>query len=226
MNSTRVTNFALGKYNNFQARTDGVFTSTDTSPDVTDGVLFYTNNATPTTITDFDLRPTSQTPGEYEGKKIVVVFLDTNTRLAKSSALKVPDGVTYHDAGDVASFIYHGSAWYQTSESKNKTVDVLTKTLVSGNTYNLIVNKDTVNYALATTMVNMSVRSISGGYLGQEINVFNVSVGTGILYIMSDGNINMSSAQVIISPTAGAAKFICVSSSPVIWNLVNAIVGN
>jgi len=223
--ATRLTNLAFGKYMNFYASSNGVFASGDTSPDVTGGTLFYTNNATATKIAHFDLQANSQTPGCYEGKVINVIFLDSKTTIAKSTAVKVSDDVIPYGAGDAAGFVYHGSAWYQIFDSRNKTANANTKTLASGNTYNLVVNNDTSIYALATTMVGLTVRSISGGYVGQEITLMNVSAGTGVVYVMTDGNIRINTAQVVIPATDGALKLVCVSSSPVIWNVVNSVAG-
>jgi len=223
--ATRLTNLAFGKYMNFYASSNGVFVSGDTSPDVTGGTLFYTNNTSATSIAHFDLQKNSQTPGCYEGKIINVVFLDSMTKIVKSTAVKVANDLVEYGIGDVAGFVYHGSAWYQMFGSTNKTTNNETKTLASGNTYNLIVNNETERYALATTNVGLTVRSISGGYVGQEIMLMNVSVGTGVVYVMTDGNIRMTTAQVIIPVTDGALKLVCVSSAPTIWHVINDVTG-
>lgn len=211
--------YAIGKYNNFFARTDGAFGIDDTTPDVTNGRLFYSVNTGSTAITYFDVTGNDATnnSGRFQGKIIDVVFLDTVTKLRKSSLMQVSDDTNNFGLRDSIQLMMHNSAWIELSRSSNRIGNALTKTLVSGNTYNLIVNNDTINYVIATTMLGLTIRSISGGYVGQEINIMCNSVGTGNLWVMTDGNIFMSTAQVVIAPTANVLKLVCVSSSPVLW---------
>ena len=94
MGDTRFKNgLALGSYNNFYATTAGVFAQADTTPDVTDGVLFYSNNTSNTTITHFDLTVVGggagSNAGAFEGKVIKVIFLDNSTGLANTGNLKL-----------------------------------------------------------------------------------------------------------------------------------------
>ena len=78
MGDTRLTNFALGKYANFYSTSANVFAQNDTTPDVTNGVLFFSNNTTSTVITNFDLTGfgAGSQSQQFEGKLIKVVFLD------------------------------------------------------------------------------------------------------------------------------------------------------
>ena len=90
MGDFRIYNLALGRQNNFFARTDNVFSQSDTTPDVTNGIVWFSNNTSNTTITGFDLSSTSQAgnnAGNFEGKVIRVFFLDGSTRLANAAPL-------------------------------------------------------------------------------------------------------------------------------------------
>lgn len=120
---------AIGKQNNFLAGiagqkgylagTQGLFGQGDTTPDVTNGCLFYANNSGATTITDFDLsspRGGGQ-PGLYEGKEIKVWFLDTNTRLARSNRLVLSGTDGLQGLNNAIDLIYHNSAWYETNRN-------------------------------------------------------------------------------------------------------------
>lgn len=119
---------AVGRENNFYtgiagqkgylAGTDGLLAQGNSTPDVTNGYLFYTNNTGNTTIRDFILSHPAQANGNiaglFEGKKIFVWFLDGSTRLAYSTSGPIigvgTDGL--QGANSVAEFIYHTSSWY------------------------------------------------------------------------------------------------------------------
>ena len=53
-NPSRFYSLALGKLDNFKARTDGLIAQADTTPDVLMYSLLYANNSANVSITDFD----------------------------------------------------------------------------------------------------------------------------------------------------------------------------
>jgi len=116
---------AYGRQNNFYSSliaggTAGLFAQGNTAPDVTLNTLFYSNNTGNTTITNFTLRHPAEGNGNlaplFEGKRIMVMFLDGSTRLAFSTSGPIigsgTDGLqgvnTYFEA------TYHTSSWYIT----------------------------------------------------------------------------------------------------------------
>jgi len=120
---------AYGPYNNFFARTDNVFAQADTTPDVTNGNLFFTNNTTNTTITNFDLTLTGggagSNAGAFEGKEIKVFFIDDSTRLVNGGRLTLAGSNGLQGPNNNITLIYHNSSWIETGRSYNQS-DVIT----------------------------------------------------------------------------------------------------
>lgn len=223
MGDTRFKNgLALGPYANFFIRTDNLFSENDTTPDVTNGSLFYSNNTTATAISTFDLTVpgggASSNASQFEGKVINVVFLDNLTSATRSTGLQTTDlQNTPFGANSVASFIYHNSAWVELYRSNNNPeVSSVLKTSVTGST-GLAVSGNTITIVHTATAANTSINSISGGYLGQLLTIINAGSSGITLKIRSDGNIKMSTAQLVLANTGDSARLVCVGTSPVTW---------
>lgn len=221
---------AYGRQNNFYAGiagqkgylagTDGLLGQGDTTPDVTNGVLFYTNNSGATSITDFELtspRGAAQV-GLFEGKAIKVVFLDSNTTVSGPRILLSNSDNTFNRNGYL-ELLFHGSAWIETGRS---------------NIYNQMVNLNiaasqglNTNYVasivLQVTGAAPVIQSFSGGYLGQRLLVINNNSSAAIS-ISTAGNIVAPSLQlnttgiITIVPSGGVAEF--VKSTATQWAIV------
>src|SRR3990167_9507866 len=150
MGDTRFTSLALGKYNNFAANTAGLFSENDTTPDVTNGVLFYSNNTTTTTITHFDLSVpgggAGSNAGAFEGKVIKVIFIDSNTRLVNGGNLRLASSNGLQGPNNTIEMLYHNSAWTEFSRSYNQS-NVITFSSAAWLTAtgNPVMNADTGN---------------------------------------------------------------------------------
>lgn len=193
---------ALGPVGNFQSRTDNLFTSLDTTPDVTYGNLFYTNNASATSITHFDLSGSNVT-SERQGKAIKVLLLDGNTTLVNSSVLRLADAQDVTPAaGAVFDFLYVNSAWYETKRSYN-TSNILA---VDSTTFVSSVGDLTINPGIKQLIVTVqansvfTLRRLLGGSLGQQVSIFAAN-STAILAANSAG----ATGSFVTGSSAGAA---------------------
>ena len=136
---------ALGKYNNFFATTSNVFSESDVTPDVTLGSLFFSNNTSNTTITNFDVTGfgAGSQAGQFEGKVIEVVFLDGSTRLANASPLILAGSNGLQGANNSIRLAYHNSSWIELNRSYNAS-NVISVDSTTWNTINnIFINSST-----------------------------------------------------------------------------------
>lgn len=192
---------AYGNYGNFQARTDGLFSNTDTTPDVSLGYLWYADVGNTASITYFDGLLTGGVNGVEEGKEIKVLFLGTGTTLVDSAILNLAGGHNWTpDIGDVGVFIHHSSAWYEVGRTSagNAVLSVTSSNLGAAAAPRLnIRNTTTVVQALAVASSLMTLHAMPGGYDGQTVTI--VAVGSQVTFItnsaaLTDGFITTSSA--------------------------------
>lgn len=192
---------AYGRQNNFytiwQGKTDGLFAQGDTSPDVTKGYLFYSNNSGATTITDFDLSHPSGTSaaisGLYEGKSIVVFFLDSNTTVAGSRVYLNGTDNTFN-RNSILELVYHNSGWYEMNRSNVYSVQKPAN--IAGN---MSLDANYVSsYLLQVTGGSPVVLSISNGVVGQRLVLMNGN-SSATIAISTAGNIVFSTS----APTVG-----------------------
>ena len=170
---------AYGPVGNFQARTDNLFASTDATPDVSDGNLFYSNNASATSITHFDLSG-QNVLSEHQGKEIRVVFLDANTTLVAGAQLRTAEGQNIPvPALAVFDFLYVNSAWVETYHSYNttNTITIGSNTIAAGGLIN--INPAVTHVLLLTgASSSMTLQGMPGGYTGQRVTL--VSIGSSV----------------------------------------------
>lgn len=206
--------FARGPMNNFFVRTDNLFTSGDATPDVTLGNLWYTNNTSALVITDFDLSDVASggsVAPKYEGKEITIFFTDNNTTIANNSRVILSTSAQTFAASQNLSLLYHNSAWIETARSRNNTTgDVQTFTATGTASYTVTDVKLAI---LVTTAASTSVRSLSGGTVGQTIALFaNVTNGITI-QIDTGGNLYIPGTSTIVMNASGAYTFTKVDAS-------------
>ncbi len=225
MGDTRFKNgLAYGPYGNFFATTANVFGQADTTPDVTDGNLFFSNNTTTTIITHFDLQapPGDTSPTyhqRYQGKVIKVVFLDDSTGLANAGRLTLSGSNNLQGANNSAEFLYHNSAWIEfnrsynnskviTTESKN-----LTGSVVSLGTGAVSVKGDVRTIRLiATAGSDCILRQAIDGYQGQVITLVAVGASDALIIVNSASNIDGTFAT---TTSTGAVQFRLMSSGAI-----------
>lgn len=210
MGESRFTNLALGKYNNFFATTANVFAEADTTPDVTNGVLFFSNNTTNTVITHFDLTSTSQAgnnAGAFEGKVIKVVFLDDSTGLANAANLKLASSDGLQGANNAIELVYHNSAWIEFSRSVNQTgmLSATSADLGAAGTVNA-KGRDVVTL-VSSAGSQPTLRLATNGYQGQILRV--VCAGSTCSIVVNSAANN----AFILSSSAGGTSITMANSS-------------
>lgn len=233
MGDTRIRyGLAFGKQNNFYsgisgqkgylAGTDGLFAQASTGPDVTTGVLFYTNNSAATTINRFELSHPSvgygNLAGLYEGKTIKIIFLDSNTTVAGSAIYLASSDNTFNSQGYL-ELLYHGSAWYETTRSNPKNFVTIAAAGSSSFNTNFV---DTIY--ITGTATPVVITSLSGGVVGQRI-VLTSNSGNIVYQINTNGNIVLANTSAVslagATTPAGGACIMLQKTTATTWSPVN-----
>lgn len=196
-NPSRFYSFALGKFRNFQARTDGLIAQADTTPDVALNSLLYANNSAGVTISYFD--------NGAEGQVIHVINLGSDLsfngaqlRLTDSSNLAVNDCI---------SFINSNSAWYELSRSHAGSLDTIS--IAHGTSSPDVKNAAVVffNGSGAQTVI-----AFSNATVGQRVVFWNngpsaITINTSAIVSNSAGNYVLTSSQAISAVFSGTRFF-------------------
>ena len=180
---------AYGKYGNFQARTDNLFASTDATPNISQGYLFWTNNASATSITYFD-GATNGLINPEEGQEIKVICLDNNTTFVNSNQLRLREGANIPaPTGSSWDFIYHNSTWFETYRSYN-TAGVLaleSANVAAGGV--ITINPAVTAVTLLTGASSaMNIQRMDGGYTGQLVTV--IGIGSSVTLTTNSAGAN------------------------------------
>ena len=164
--------FAWGKYGNFSNRTDNLIASTDATPDISGGSLFWTNNASATSITYLDGK-TNGLINPEEGQEVRIGVLDANTTFVDGAQFRLRDGVnTPATPGSFWHFVYHSSAWYETYRSYNTAGFIQALSGALGTTGLLTINPAVTAVTLLTgASSSMTLRGMPGGYNGQRVTL-------------------------------------------------------
>jgi hypothetical protein len=160
MSDTRFYSLALGKYNNFKAKTDGLIAQADTTPDVSMWSLLYANNSAAVTITDFD--------GGEEGKIIHLINLGSDLTLTRGTELLVADSSVLVK-NDSITLINHNTAWYELTRSHIATQGVITAGVTDS-----APSVKNASVLIFNNPATMSIVGLSDGYLGQTLTVVNI----------------------------------------------------
>src|SRR3990167_1933715 len=233
---------AFGPYNNFFATSSNILPEGDTTPDVTNGNLFFSNNSTNTTITHFDLTVTGggagSNAGAFEGKEIKVFFLDDSTRLVNGGRLSLAGSNGLQGPNNNITLIYHNSSWLETGRSYNLS-DVITfssagwltangNPVMNASTGNVNVTgrgKHIVIKHLAEASSAIALRRLVGGEEGMHATVIAVGGSHSLVIVNSD-----ASDTFISTSSAGATQFRLVSSAAILfvynnrrWHEVTAV---
>ena len=210
--------FAWGKYGNFYNRTDNLIASLDATPDISGGSLFWTNNASATTITYFDGKSNGLINPE-EGQEITVGVIDGNTTFGNSAQLRLSQGANVTaTAGSFWSFLYHNSSWYQTAPASLNTAGAINGPAQGflqarsgdlGTTGLLTITPFTsVIGNVAGTSSSMTIRGMPGGYDGQRVTFINQ--GSSVTFITNSAG---ATDSFVVSTVAGVSAIVTGSVS-------------
>ncbi len=195
-NVSRFYSLALGKFRNFNARTDGLISESLATPDVALWSLLYANNSSTVVITNL-------TNG-CEGQIVQLInlgsslsFNGSNFYLTDSSDLAKNDNIT---------FINHNNVWYETGRSHSASLSVkYTSELGADNQAPDVTNAKVlvINNSGATVLAGLS-----GGYVGQILTIVNVK-----------SNVTLSHNALLLNADTGGVGFIITVSGAV--SLIN-----
>ena len=191
-NVSRFYSLALGKYKNFNARTDGLISEGATTPSVAQWSLLYANNSSTYVITNL-------TDG-CEGQIVQLInlgsslsFNGSNFYLTDSSDLAKNDNIT---------FINHSNVWYETGRSHSAAIDTkFSAELGADNQAPDITNTKVlvINNSGATV-----IAGLSGGYVGQVLTIVNIL-----------SNVTLSHNALLLNQATGGVGFVLTVSGVV-----------
>ena len=201
--------FALGKQG-AAAYASGalLFPYDDSTPDVTDGSFFLTNNTGATTISYFDVRgPGGLVSLDHQGKRITIIANDNLTTIGRGGQLHLSDTGAALTTGQTVTFVYYNSAWYEESATQlgRETVKSIT---VAGAA--LAPNVAGARFLIVTNTAASTIVGLSGGFIGQEVVVMKnpLAVGTALI-IQGAANLFLAGTTAFTMNESGVYRFYC-----------------
>src|SRR3990167_6811926 len=191
-NVSRFYSLALGKFKNFQTKTDGLIGEGAAIPDVSANSLLYANNSSTIVITNL-------TNGS-EGQLVKIInlgsslsFNGSNFYLSDSSNLAKNDNIT---------FISHNNVWYEEGRAHSGQLSVrYASELGADNQAPDITNASVlvINNSGATILAGLS-----GGYIGQGGTLVNIKSA-----------VTLSHNACILNQGSGGVGYILLASGAV-----------
>jgi hypothetical protein len=197
MGISRFYSIAFGREKNFNARTDGLISAGDTTPDVSLYSLLYANTAGMLNVSYFD--------NAQEGQLVHLINLGAGIVNIAGAQMVVKDSANL-STSDSITMINHNSSWYEVSRSHNVSTENIT-TAAQTNSAPSVKNAAVL---VLTSTAPLLIKGISGGYEGQRITIVKVN---------SCYNTLSNGLAVFISGTAG--NFVMNPSSTIAATLYN-----
>lgn len=202
---------ALGFVNHFNYRgeTAGNITGS-TTPNVTLGGLFYTNNTAALTLTNFLLDDTANRLTNYEGKRIRVFFLDTATQIANAGSLFLQGTNNLIGANNNIELMFSRGSWFETDRVNINRTEVNSFVLTGASSLNM----DGVRVALLnnTGSATIAISALSGGQVGQDVTF--MLVGSNPVRILGNiANIFTANTNAFLVNASGAYRVIKFDNS-------------
>ena len=181
---------AKGFVNNFNYRgTTANNISGQTTPNVTLGELFYTNNTGIVTITNFILDDTANRLVNYEGKLITVFCIDSATQFANAGALFLT-GTGNLNGNASIDFLHSRGSWFELRRSVVTRNEQVTARV--GTAAGVTIDNGTKVINFQSTSAQSPLKAISGGYVGQVVTILSpaaLNSGGITITVMTGGNI-------------------------------------
>jgi hypothetical protein len=201
---------ALGFVNHFNYRgTTAGDISGSSTPNVTIGELFYTNNTGSVTLTDFTLDDTANRSANYEGKLINVIFLDTATQIANGGTLYLQGSDNLAGSNHGLTLMYSRGNWYEISRWKDNQNGGIQSFTGAGTTS---INVNDVDHIMFNGTAATVLQAFSGGQVGQYISISHRTNGV-TLTVNTAGNILIAATNAVVIRNNDAWNFIKVSGS-------------
>lgn len=181
----------------------------DTTPDVSTGVLFYTNNTSATAISDFDVLGSGGINGDaqHQGKVITIFFRDSNTTITPSSAVQTVGGGSAMPAGTISEFLLHDGTWYEQSRLTPSASGAAQTVAVGGTVAPSVAGVEVLilNVTAAATLVGFS-----GGVVGQRVIVMKNLASAGTALTVTGGtDLYLSGTGSFVASASAAYHFVC-----------------
>lgn len=196
-----------------------LFRAGDTTPDVSLGSFFLTQNTSATVIRYFDGVLAGGLTGIEEGKVIVIRFGDDFTTLVPGSQMLLASSGNTMTSGGTISLIHFNSAWTELARTRGATDNffVPAVTAVAGT---FSVNVDRRTYLLLNASAAGAVLvSFSGGDIGQTVYVIPGSTNSSQLYSQtSTGNTLLAATNALVMNNSGVYQFVKISDNQ--WRFV------
>lgn len=212
----------------YEQCTAGLLAQGSTAPDISFGSLFYTNNTGNTTITNFvqtqigragsnlasgQVDTTGPVP---EGKIIRVFFLDNSTQIANAGNIVMTSSDNGLGANSIIEFMGSNGKWWQIGSVSRPNANGGINTFSIGTATS--INGSGINLAFVTgTATPVQVKAISGGQVGQIINLVGLGSSGISAYAMTGGNINIVGTNMYLIPNSGYLQFIKINNT--LWNM-------
>ena len=202
---------ALGFVNQFNYRntTAGDITAL-TTPNVTLGGLFYTNNTGVVTITNFVLDDTANRLVNYEGKIIRVFTIDSATQFANAGPIFLTNTGNLSANGSI-DFMFSRGNWFEVGRNvvtRNPWVSASAGTAAS-----ITIDNGTKLIIFTGVSATQQIKAISGGYQGQLVTLTADNTGGIVSVVMTGGNIVFPGTNMFALVTNNAIQLQKIGSS-------------
>ena len=203
---------ALGQYGPAHAVSGGMlFPANDTTPDVSSGSFFLTNNATATAITYFDVvSQGGQVSLLHNGKMVTLLINDNNTTIANAGRIFMEGTNAALTSGTIAEFIYYNSAWYLTNLSENFRSDVQDVT-VNGTGAPSIADARLLILTGSGGSTSV-ITGLSGGYPGQVVSITKIAtavISDTAMKLLSTTDFYLAGTNALVMNNSAVYTFIC-----------------
>ena len=168
-NPSRFFGLALGRYDNFNARTDGLIGLGDTTPSVELWSLLYANTNGNLNITYFD--------NPSEGQIVYLMNLGAGEVQFSGNQMKVADSSDLYANSNI-SFIHHNSSWYELSRSHTNQKNVYDVPITAGALDATPSVAGNVKVLIFDSAGNLVVTDFDDGHEGQQITCINRGAGS------------------------------------------------
>jgi hypothetical protein len=164
-NPSRFHGLALGKYNNFYARTDGLIAESDAAPDVSMYSLLYANNSATTVVKDFS--------NGAEGQIVCVINVGSDLSFARGTNMLVSDSSNLVK-DDSIIFIKHKTSWYELCRKHTANSEIKYAIELSADNASIVGGVANAKVLIIHNSGATVLTGLSGGYIGQILTVVNV----------------------------------------------------
>ena len=194
-----------------------LITPGDTTPDVSNGVLFYTNNTSATAISYFDVVGPGGGLGvsEHQTKCIRVFFRDSLTTVNNSGQIFLASSQGALAANTIMDFLFHNSAWYETGRSVNAQNAQEATPVVKSVSYSFsgtapvtLLNVTTADRLYITVSAAASVvAGFAGGRSSQTLDMIIIGIGSSVFASQSAGVLQIPGTSAVLLSNSGTYRF-------------------